>query len=165
MSAMNRKQICGEIVERFIRLTHKYRLLEKIPVDYGTEKPLYHSERHMLDRIGDHPGMNMTEFARSMGVTKGAVSQVVKKLEEKGVARRYKGGDSDKEVFIELTDLGRDIYRKHQQVNEESIEPLYEELKKYSDDKVYFLLEMFKWFDDYLDAAREQMLAHSKEGH
>ncbi len=162
---MDRKNTCEEIVEVFIRLANKYRSLEKIPVDYGAGHSLYHSERHMIDQIGDNPRMNLTEFARSVGVTKGAISQVVKKLEGKGVIRRYKEIDNDKEVFIELTDLGRDIYEKHKKVNEESIVPLYEELRKYSDDKVYFLLEMFKWFDSFLDLAREQMLKHSKDGH
>ena len=162
---MDRKKTCEEIVELFIRLANKYRLLEKIPVEYGTDQALYHSERHMIDQIGDHPGTNLTEFARMMGITKGAVSQVVKKLEAKGVARRYKGAGNEKDVFIELTDLGRKIYARHKQVNAESIEPLYEELKKYSDDKVYFLLGMFKWFDTFLDSAREQMLKHSKDGH
>ena len=149
----------------FVRERESVQLLEKIPVDYGTDQVLYHSERHMIDQIGDHPGMNMSEFARVMGVTKGAVSQVVKKLETKGVVRRYKSADNDKEVFIELTGPGRDIYAKHKEVNAESIGPLYEELKKYSDDKVYFLVEIFKWFDSFLDSAREQMLKHSKGGH
>jgi DNA-binding MarR family transcriptional regulator len=119
----------------------------------------------MLDAIGDNPTMNISEFARNIGVTKGAVSQVVKKLEEKQVVRRYKQAENDKEVFIELTNLGKDIYKKHKKTNEESIIPLHDELLKYSDDKVYFLIEMFKWIDSYLDSARKQMLSHSKGEH
>ncbi len=160
---MDRKKACQEIIELFIRLANKYRSMEKIPVDYGGEHSLYHSERHMLDQVGDHPEMNMTEFARMTGVTKGAVSQVVKKLETKGVVRRYKRIENEKEVLIELTELGREIYDKHKTVNEESTSPLYEELRKYSDDKVYFLLDMFNWFDSFLDSAREGMMDHSKE--
>jgi DNA-binding MarR family transcriptional regulator len=162
---MDRQKTCEEVVALFIRLVNKYRSLEKIPVDYGTNQVLYHSERHMIDQIGGHPRLNMTEFARIMGVTKGAVSQVVKKLEAKGAVRRCKSTENDKEVFIELTDSGRAIYAKHQKVNAESIGPLYEELKKYSDDKVYFLVEMFKWFDSFLDSARAQMLKHSTDAH
>jgi hypothetical protein len=43
--------------------------------------------------------------------------------------------------------------------------PLYEELKKYSDDKVYFLIEMFKWIDRFLDESKIRMKEHSKEKH
>lgn len=159
---MDRKKACEEILALFVKLSNKYQALEKIPVDYGAGKTLYHSERHMLDAIGDNPAMNVSEFARTIGVTKGAVSQVVKKLEEKQVVRRYKQAENDKEVFIELTNLGKDIYKKHKETNEESIIPLHDELLKYSDDKVYFLIEMFKWIDSYLDSVRKQMLSHSK---
>lgn len=162
---MDRQKISQEIVERFIRLANKYRQLEKIPVEYGTDQMLYHSERHMLDQIGDHPEMNMSEFARVMGVTRGAVSQVVQKLESKGVVKRRRSIDNQKEVFLELTATGRQVYRKHQQINKASIQPLVEELNKYSDDKVYFLLDMFKWFDGFLDAAREEMRQHTIDGH
>jgi len=73
-----------KIVELFIRLANKYHSLEKIQVDYGAGHPLYHSERHMIDQIGGNPGINITEFTDIIGVTKGAVSQVVKKLETEG---------------------------------------------------------------------------------
>jgi hypothetical protein len=43
--------------------------------------------------------------------------------------------------------------------------PLYEELKKYSDDKVYFLVEMFKWLDTFLDESKIKMQGHSKRKH
>ena len=162
---MDRKKACEEIIDLFIKLSNKYKALEKIPVDYGYGKSLYHSERHMLDTIGDNPTMNISEFASSLGVTKGAISQVVKKLEDKQVVKRYKRAENDREVFIELTETGKEIYKKHKDVNEESIDPLHQELLKYSDDKVYFLIEMFKWFDSYLDSAREQMLAHSQKKH
>lgn len=158
---MNRKNACEEIITLFIRLSNKYQAMEKIPVDYGIGKNLYHSERHMLDTIGENPAMNISELAHDQGVTKGAVSQIVKKLEEKQVVQRYKQAENDKEVFIELTELGENIYKKHKKVNEESIITLHEELLKYSDDKVYFLIEMFKWIDSYLDSARKQMLTHS----
>ena len=61
--------------------------------------------------------------------------------------------------------MGEEIFSKHQRVNEESVIPLQEELLKYSDDKVYFLIEMFMWIDSYLDSARKQMLTHSKGEH
>jgi DNA-binding MarR family transcriptional regulator len=162
---MDRNKACEEIITLFIKLSNKYQALEKIPVDYGIGKNLYHSERHMLDAIGNNPGMNISELAGDQGVTKGAVSQIVKKLEGKQLIQRYKQAENDKEVFIELTELGEEIFSKHQRVNEESVIPLQEELLKYSDDKVYFLIEMFMWIDSYLDSARKQMLGHSKGKH
>ena len=153
---------CEKITELFIRLANKYKALEKIPADYGVGSDLYHSERHLIDQIGDYPEMNISELARYLGVTKGAISQTVKKLENKGLVIRYKGEDNDKEVFFKLTDTGKKIYIMHKQVNQETIIPLYEELKKYSDDKVYFLVDMFKWMDGFLDESKVKMLEHKK---
>jgi DNA-binding MarR family transcriptional regulator len=162
---MDRLKTSEEIIELFIRLANKYKALEKIPVDYGVGTDLYHSERHLIDQIGDHPEMNITELARYLGVTKGAISQTVKKLEDKGVVIRYKGAENEKEVFLEFSDIGRKVYKKHKEVNKESIIPLYEELKKYSDDKVYFMVEMFKWMDTFLDDSKTKMQEHSKGNH
>jgi DNA-binding MarR family transcriptional regulator len=159
---MDRKKTCKEIEELFIKLANKYHSLEKIPVDYGVGKDLFHSERHLIDQIGDCPEKNITELAQFMGVTKGAISQTVKKLENKGIVTRYKGERNEKEVFLKLTKTGMSVHRKHQENSQKSIMPLYEELQKYSDDKVYFLVEMFKWLDRFLDKSKIRMQQHSK---
>ncbi len=157
---MDRTKASKEIMELFIRAVNKYKALEKIPSKAGLKHSLYHSERHMLDKIGDHPDMNVSDFACEIGVTKGAVSQVIKKLEAKGVVKRYKKGTNGKAVFLELTDAGRAVYMAHKKTNEETIKPLLEELSKYPDDKIRFLISMFNWIDEFLDQSGKEMKAH-----
>ncbi|MHA1942272.1 MAG: MarR family transcriptional regulator [Candidatus Hodarchaeales archaeon] len=161
---MNRKNASKEIIELFIKLVNQYNTLEKIPSRHGTGHNLYHSERHMLDKIGDYTDMNVTEFAAAAGVTRGAISQLVTKLEKKGIVRRYKKSTNDKEVFLELTKSGQKVYQQHKEINEQTIKPLFNELSKHSDEKVEFLLTMFKWFDDFLDLSRKKMEEHHKKG-
>jgi len=146
-------------MELFIQAVHKYNALEKIPTKTGSKHDLFHSERHLIDKIGTHPGVNITEFARSSGKTKGAISQVVKKLEAKGLVKRYKGSGNEKEVFLELTPDGMDIYQKHQHKNEETIGPLLEELRKYPDQTVGSLVSLFRWIVDHLDQSGNRMKA------
>jgi DNA-binding MarR family transcriptional regulator len=157
---MDRKKASKDIAELFIRMVNKYNALEKIPARHGTHHNLYHSERHMLDKIGDNTGINVTGFAAAAGVTKGAISQLVTRLEKKGVVRRYKKSTNDKEVFLELTKTGQEVYQQHKEINEKTIIPLFDELSTHSDEKVEFLLHMFKWFDDYLDLSRKKMEEH-----
>ena len=157
---MDKKKASKDIEELFMRMVNKYNTLEKIPVSHGSKHNLYHSERHMLDKIGDNTGMNVTEFAAAAGVTKGAISQLVTKLEKKGIVRRYRKGTNYKEVFLELTESGQEVYQKHKEINAQTILPLIEELREYSDEKVGFLLHMFKWFDDYLDLSKKKMEEH-----
>jgi len=149
-----------EIMELFLRVVNKYNALEKIPLWRSSGCGLYHSERHMLDRIGDNPDMNITDLAQASGVTKGAISQIIKKLEAKGIVLRYKKTGNDKEVFIELTESGREIYEERRRVNKETIKPLIEELKQHSDEKVAFLVSMFHWLDEFMDQAGEGMKSH-----
>lgn len=158
---MNRTKASQDIMELFIKAVHKYNALEKLPSKSGTKHDLYHSERHFLDKIGDHPGMNITEFAKTAGITKGAVSQVVKKLENKGLVKRYKSSVNDKEVFIELTRDGRDAYIRHRKKNEQTVMPLIKELEKYPDDKIDFLLAMFTWIGNFLDESKKDMKRHA----
>jgi DNA-binding MarR family transcriptional regulator len=162
---MDKRKAAREIVDLFIRVVNRYNALEKIPVKHGTRHDLYHSERHLIDLIGDHPGMNVTEFAQAAGVTKGAISQAVTKLEKKAVVRRTRRKGNEKEVIIELTPSGRSVYRMHREINEASARPLLEELNKHPDDKIRFLLNMFRWFDGYLEYSKKEMEAHARSGH
>jgi len=157
---MDRAKAAQDIMELFIRAVQKYNGLEKIPQRAGTKHDLFHSERHLLDKIGDFPQLNVSEFARSSGKTKGAISQLLKKLESKGLARRYKSGDNDKEVFVELTKAGRDVYVLHRKKNDETLTPLLEELKKHRDDQVRFFVSMMKWIVSYLEQSEKQMKGH-----
>ncbi len=114
----------------------------------------------MLDIVGDNPGLNITEFSIAAGVTKGAISQVVSKLEKKVALKRFKSNDNDKEIRLGLTQQGERIYAHHQSVNEETINHLWRELKKHPEDNIVFLIHMFKWFEQYLDQSGEKMRAH-----
>jgi DNA-binding MarR family transcriptional regulator len=156
---MDRTKAGNEIMELFIKAVRQYNALEKIPAKSGSKYDLYHSERHLIDRIGDHPGVNVTEFARIVGITKGAVSQVVRKLERKGLVKRYKGSMNDKEVFLELTRTGREIYINHKKKNDETVRPLIDELQKYPDDKVEFFVAMLAWINDYLESSSRTLKA------
>ena len=159
---MKRKKATAEITDLFIKMVNKYNALEKVPVKFKDVHDLYHSERHMIDKIGDNPDMNITEFAESLGVTKGAISQIVSKLEKKGVVKRYKKSGSEKEVILHLTKEGKELYEMHKKVNEESILPLYNKLSTHSDEEVDFLVDMFKWFNEFLDSSKKMMEEHHK---
>ena len=159
---MQRERESKELIDLFLRLVHKVNAMEKAPVEHGKDFRLYHSERHMLDKVGDDPGMNVTEFARAVGVTKGAISQVIRKLETKGLVRRYKKSRSEKEVFIELTSLGSDFYEERKGIHEKTIREISKELKLHSDAEVAFLLQMFHWLDMFLDRSIEAMAHHEQ---
>lgn len=143
-------------MDLFIRAVNKYNALEKIPAKTRSKHNLHHSERHLIDKIEELPGMNVTEFAVAVGMTKGAVSQFMRKLEDKGLARRYKK-DNDKEVFMELTREGRDVYLQHRKKNEETVKPLLKEIRKYPDEHIEFFISMLNWINRHIDESTERI--------
>ena len=64
--------------------------------DYGTGESYSMTEVHMLTRIADHPGITVTELSQRGNRTKSAISQVVKRLEEKGFLSCGKEGKTNR---------------------------------------------------------------------
>lgn len=81
--------------------------------DFGTGVPLFRSEIHTIETIGKNPGINVTRLAEKMGVTKGAVSQMLTRLTKKKLIDKRRMPGSDKEVMIGLSDLGRRAFENH----------------------------------------------------
>lgn len=146
-----------------LRVVNRFKALEKHPMDFGTKHKLYHSERHMLDKIGENPGMNVTEFATRAGVTKGAVSQVLSKLEKKGFVQRYRNRGNNKEILISLTDSGKTIFEKRKKLNQEVHNQLAKELSKYSRNNVESFISLLTWLDTFLETSNYKMAEISKK--
>ena len=160
---MNRKRVSQQLMAGFLRMVNKYNAMEKFPVSYDTEASFYHSERHLLDVFGEHPELNITDLAQRVGVTKGAISQAVAKLERKGAVERYKGSGDEKQVLIRLTQLGQTITARHHQVNEQTIDQLCSVIEARSEEQVEFLCEMFAWIEAHLDEGLQQMKSRTTE--
>ncbi len=81
--------------------------------DFGTGIPLYRAEIHTIETIGKYPGINVTRLAERMGVTKGAVSQMLKRLAKKKLISKRMTAGNEKEIAIELTDTGKTAFENH----------------------------------------------------
>lgn len=78
----------------------------KIPIDYGTGDLYTSVEVHMLKYIADHPGITVTELAIDYGKTKGAISQMLKKIEDKGLVYRKQDPTNDNRMLLYVTEKG-----------------------------------------------------------
>jgi DNA-binding MarR family transcriptional regulator len=94
--------------------------------DFGTGIPLYRSEIHTIEIVGKSPGINVTRLAERMGVTKGAVSQMLARLIKKKLIEKRAMPGNEKEVMIELTDLGRLAFENHEALHRQILAVLRE---------------------------------------
>ncbi|WP_304509057.1 MarR family winged helix-turn-helix transcriptional regulator [Anaerotignum sp.] len=136
------------------RTMHKYLQFEKRARCYGTETPLTQAEIHTIAIVGENPDINITELAKLRGITKGAASQMVYKLVDKGFLSKRVSPNSDTEVCLTLTENGRTAFQAHQKYHEESgtefLKILSEMPQEYQDYLVQFLLDLEKFLDEKL---------------
>lgn len=97
------------------RVLHKYMQLEEIPFTYGDGIKLTQREIHVIDAIGTNPDINMTQLAEMHGITKGAVSQMIYRLLDKGYVEKVPAPEDDREVRILLTQSGHAAYKAHKE--------------------------------------------------
>lgn len=102
----NAVETLKELIEAFGRTNNKYNLLNKKTRDYCTGVDFPPSEINTLVMIKKYKENNITELGRLLGVSKSAASQIIFKLEKKGVIKKYKDADNSKNIIIGLTDLG-----------------------------------------------------------
>jgi len=104
----------AEFMDALARLFSKAAQIEREPVDTGDGVLLYTSEIHLIDLAGRFPEDSLSSIALRLGITRGAVSQTVKKLEEKGYLERYNGEGDNKTTFLRLTDAGKKAFAWHE---------------------------------------------------
>ena len=85
--------------------------LEKRQLHEVDGQKLYPSEIHLLLLIDAQSQLNATGLAERLGLTKGAISQTLTRLEKKGVLIKSRDPASKNELILEFTGAGRKVLR------------------------------------------------------
>jgi len=94
------------------RVLNQAMILEKKTLlKHGTLR-LYPSEIHLMQVIGEGPELNAGEMAQRLGITNGAVSQTLNRLEKKGVIQKTKDPALKNRVTALLTTNGTAALQK-----------------------------------------------------
>jgi DNA-binding MarR family transcriptional regulator len=107
------------IAEKFSRVVKLWQDLEKSPRKFGTDEDLYHSEIHLIEVIGENENLSVTDIAGQLGVTKGAISQTLKKVEKKGLATKHADPQNSSRAIVELTAKGKMAFYAHEHWHEQ----------------------------------------------
>lgn len=138
-----------KIREKIIRLINKINQAEKIPKNYGTEHILYRSEIHTIEAIKIHENVNASEFSNILGITNGALTQIISKLKKKGLVDQYNTSDNKKEVYYRLTDKGLIAYYGHEKHHEETYTNLEQYIESLDEDKIETISLFFDKLIDF----------------
>lgn len=137
-----------QLVESFYQITGKINKMRNNLISFDGTEPLNTAAIHLIDVIGKHPDYNATQIADILGNTKGAVSQMTAKLENKGLIKKRHSEFSDKEITFVLTESGRRVFDGHEKLHAELYQRLEEILGEFSADDVAKIKKAFAAIDE-----------------
>lgn len=85
--------------------------------DVVREKGMTLPQMHTLEVLGIHGAMRMKELAEAMGITTGTLTVQVDRLESKLYVRRVPHESDRRSINVELTDLGRELFKEHDRLH------------------------------------------------
>lgn len=152
LAAMKEETISAyALLGRFARLVKLWQQVEKRPRRFGIDEDLHSSEIHMIESIGENNAVCVSDMARLLGVTKGAVSQTVKKLERKGLLTKYPDPGNSSRVMLELTAKGKIAFYAHVHWHETMDGGFKEYLTHLPQEKILFLDEFLNILEGFFN--------------
>lgn len=134
----------AEIVNRWHQL---WTYSEKRKIDYGTEDLYTSVEVHTVTHVEDYPGITITQIAEDTFRTKSAVSQIVSKLEGKGLLRREQDAQNAKLQRLYVTEKGMELSRCHKLYDEKNF-PLEDIISLYGADVLDKFVDVLRYATD-----------------
>jgi DNA-binding MarR family transcriptional regulator len=157
---MDDKKISHEITLQmmvtFIRITKKFNELEKFSIDMGDGERIYPSELHILDAIGNDYGNSVTELSKKFGITKGAVSQVVNKLYEKGYLKKERKEGYAKEIKLSPSEKGWEAFKILDEMHKKMEDEFFRYLGNVESEKVGSFIEIMLKIEEFIDTFLSQ---------
>ncbi len=135
------------IVKQYLLLFEKISNTSRQSKKFDTDVDIYRSEIHIIQLIGDHSELYLSQIAKMIGITKGTVSQIIKRLQTKGLLIKYVDATNNTRQLARLTEKGALAYKAHNRYHKQQ----HKEMET-------FLLSL----DDEQLAILERFLSHAR---
>ena len=100
------------------------------------EDTLYMREVHFIVAVGPGSSPTMSEMARRLDVTQGAVSQTAARLEKKGYVTRAKAAEDKRLTTVSLTPKGEALCQEHIAYDQERYRMVSEFYQEFTDQEL-----------------------------
>lgn len=125
--------------------------------DYGTGETINMAEVHTLTAIDETPGITVTEVALEWNRTKGAVSQIIGKLEKRGLIVRKKEGGNAKTVHLYVTEKGKLLSNAHKAYDIKELSWTDEILhRNFSSEEINTFYKVMERYTELMDLPSEE---------
>lgn len=133
-----------DVIHNFLAAVEALHQEAKRPKEYGTGEVLYDSEAKMLDIIYRNPELNAVRLSKLMGITRGAVTQTSKKLEDKGYIICYQQEGNNKAKYYKLTDQGQTMKAARNEYHKAANQKICDYIKTLDGQEVDIITDFLK---------------------
>lgn len=139
------------IVSQYMLLVEKVSNTVHQSNSFDTDVDIYRSEIHIIQLIGEHSRLYVSEIARLIGITKATVSQIVKRLEKKGLVNKHIDTQNNTRQVVALTDKGQTAYQAHERIHQQKHTQMNSYLNTLDGDQLLTIKTFLKHADAMLD--------------
>jgi DNA-binding MarR family transcriptional regulator len=100
-----------------LRIMSKLSGIDQETRNYGTDTPLFDAEIHLIKAIKENEGISVTGLAGQMNVTKGAISQILARLDQKKMIRKENDVNNQSRLVLYLSAKGEIAYAEHEKLH------------------------------------------------
>lgn len=122
-----------------LHLVTSYVELDKKIRYYGTDVPIYNSEIHLISAIANNPEIHIRGLAEKFGITSASVSEMISKMQKKGLVEKHIDKDNLSRIKLSLTEKGMLAHREHRKYHDELNCMVGDELNGASEEQIEFL--------------------------
>ncbi|WP_434799488.1 MarR family transcriptional regulator [Terrisporobacter vanillatitrophus] len=126
--------------------------------EYGT------SEIHTIEAIGDLENPNVTEIAKHLKMTKGAISKITKRLIKEEAIEPYSIPSNKQKVFFKLTVKGQFLYEEHDKRHKLWLERDNKFLSQFDSNKLKEISNFIISFNEYMQEQIEELSENKNKG-
>ncbi|MGL6200478.1 MAG: MarR family winged helix-turn-helix transcriptional regulator [Lachnospiraceae bacterium] len=125
--------------------------------NYGTDTPLHEAEIHMIKAIKENEGIHVTGLAEQLGVTKGAVSQIIAKLDTKEMIVKAQDANNLSRLVLRLSAKGETAYLHHEKLHGEFDSLVADVLETTSEKDRAFLIQFLSTLEEKVNRFEDYM--------
>ena len=114
------------------------------------------SELHVLKAVNEIHDPNVTELAKALGLTKGAISKTVRKLQAKKLVESYKKGGNRQKIYYQVTEHGKEIYAQHETRDDVWKQRNHEFLTRLTPEEMQNAARYMRQYNDFLERVIKQ---------
>lgn len=116
-----------------------------------------YSDIHTIAAVGQLEAPNVSSIARHLGMTKGAISKIAKRLLAAGALSSHKVPGNRQKVFFRLTHLGQTLYEEHEKRHGLWAQRDSRFLGRFTDEQLASFARFLSEFNDYLGQQIEEL--------